>query len=221
MTAYTKEYIGPLLDRFMDGATSLEEERLLAAYFRQQEVPTEWVAYREMFAYFDRGMAQEYRPRRRGRRVWLAAASVAVLAVLAFGWWMPRRTGKPVAEAKKELAVPKETKSPAMPEPANPVLAVQQPSGQPRAPWQSVKPSPRKPKADKQLATENARLKQAVEELRRKNGQAMQALERARMLVEQSRQEVLDARMRARGYQVVMNEEGEKEYEKENEIKEI
>ena len=60
MKAYTKAYIQSLLDKYLDGLTSLEEERLLGEYFRTQSVPPEWEDYREMFAWFDDGMKGEY-----------------------------------------------------------------------------------------------------------------------------------------------------------------
>ena len=39
MTHYTKEYIENLLDKFMDGVTTLEEEDILVSYFRGKDVP--------------------------------------------------------------------------------------------------------------------------------------------------------------------------------------
>ena len=60
MKTYTKAYIQSLLDKYLDGLTSLEEERLLGEYFRTQSVPPEWEDYREMFAWFDNGMKGEY-----------------------------------------------------------------------------------------------------------------------------------------------------------------
>ena len=60
MKAYTKAYIQSLLDKYLDGLTSMEEERLLGEYFRTQSVPPEWEDYREMFAWFDNGMKGEY-----------------------------------------------------------------------------------------------------------------------------------------------------------------
>lgn len=50
--------IEQLLRRFMDGLTSPEEEDRLGGYFRHADVPKEWDAYKEMFAYFDEGMPQ-------------------------------------------------------------------------------------------------------------------------------------------------------------------
>ncbi len=48
--------IQSLIDRYLDGQTSLEEEDRLADYFRSHDVPEAWQAYKEMFAYFDAGM---------------------------------------------------------------------------------------------------------------------------------------------------------------------
>ena len=45
MKTYTKAYIQSLLDKYLDGLTSLEEERLLGEYFRTQSVPPEWEDY--------------------------------------------------------------------------------------------------------------------------------------------------------------------------------
>ena len=42
MTRYTKEYIAKLLDKYMDGTSTLEEEDILAHYFHSENVPQEW-----------------------------------------------------------------------------------------------------------------------------------------------------------------------------------
>ena len=44
-----------MLDKFMAGETSLNEEQMLAEYFRTNEVDDEWMEYKEMFALFDSG----------------------------------------------------------------------------------------------------------------------------------------------------------------------
>lgn len=95
-----------LIDKFIDGTSSLEEERILADYFRQEkDIPSELEPYRNMFAYFDSGMADETLlkgdddfedidsssvERKRGsltvylRRILYVAASVAVLFIVAY-----------------------------------------------------------------------------------------------------------------------------------------
>lgn len=49
MTAYTKEYISQLLDRFMEGTSTIEEEDILSQFFAQGQVPAEWEKYRLLF----------------------------------------------------------------------------------------------------------------------------------------------------------------------------
>ena len=55
MRQYDKQKIARILDKFMAGETSLDEEQLLAEYFRTHEVGDEWQEYKEMFALFDSG----------------------------------------------------------------------------------------------------------------------------------------------------------------------
>lgn len=94
-----------LIERFMNGETSLEEERWLYDYFLQEEVPEEWEAYRDMFAdyaalAFDEksagtaeimsGSPKETVMMRKpfSMRVWKYVAGVAALWLVAFavGW---------------------------------------------------------------------------------------------------------------------------------------
>ena len=57
---YSNHQIDELLERFMQGETSLDEEQLLADYFRSADhIPAQWEAYRTMFRYFDEGMPLE------------------------------------------------------------------------------------------------------------------------------------------------------------------
>ena len=50
-----EKHIAQLLDRFLNGTTTLDDEARLADYFRTHQVPDEWAAYQDMFAMFDRG----------------------------------------------------------------------------------------------------------------------------------------------------------------------
>lgn len=102
-----KNDIQQLLDRFMNGTTTLDEERRLADYFRTAAVPDEWRAYKDMFAYFDAGMPAEATvadasendaPREKPHtekprstaivRWWAVAAAIVLLA--GTGIWMMR-----------------------------------------------------------------------------------------------------------------------------------
>ena len=93
MKRYSQQQIKALLDKFMDGQTTVEEEAQLADYFRSADVPAEWEDYRVMFDYFDSGMedypvtVEQPRPtltRQMGRRWWgIAAAACITTAIVA------------------------------------------------------------------------------------------------------------------------------------------
>ncbi len=58
----TDQEIRYLLDRFMEGLTTLEEERKLGEFFvewgkKPHPENDDWTVYQKMFAYFDQGMA--------------------------------------------------------------------------------------------------------------------------------------------------------------------
>ena len=96
-----QKYIARLLDRFLQGDSSLEEEQILADYFRSAtDLPAEWEDFRTMFHYFDQGMEHiDYAQQeemasgllsasptvgRRSSRWWLtAAASLLILVGMA------------------------------------------------------------------------------------------------------------------------------------------
>ena len=90
------KYIQTLLDRFMAGTSSMEEEKELSEYFRTNEIKPEWKPFKEMFTYFDRGM--ENNPIRnkesnsakitpmRKRWIFITAAVAVILMIIALTW---------------------------------------------------------------------------------------------------------------------------------------
>lgn len=79
MIKYTKDYIAKLLDKYMDGTSTLEEEDILADYFLRGNVPEEWEDYRQLFSEIK---AMKPQPKIRKRWIgWGVAAAVAVLFV--------------------------------------------------------------------------------------------------------------------------------------------
>ena len=91
MKRYSHQQIEALLDKFMDGQTTVEEEALLADYFRSADVPAKWEDYRVMFDYFDSGMEGDLAPveqprptltRLMGRRWWGIAAAACITAAI-------------------------------------------------------------------------------------------------------------------------------------------
>ena len=47
--------IEKLLEKYLEGETTIREEDTLAEYFNTNEVRPEWLAYKELFAYFEDG----------------------------------------------------------------------------------------------------------------------------------------------------------------------
>ena len=80
-----EKHIESLLNLFMQGETTLEQERELRQFFAlSHEIPKEWEPYKEMMAYFDDGMpiATGPIPRRNiSHPVWLSIAAAAVAAI--------------------------------------------------------------------------------------------------------------------------------------------
>ena len=79
MIKYTKEYIAKLLDKYMDGTSTLEEEDVLAEYFQGQDIPQEWADYQQLFQEIE-----AMKPQSKVRKRWIGwsvAASVAVLFI--------------------------------------------------------------------------------------------------------------------------------------------
>ena len=93
MIQYTKEHIAQLLDRYMDGTSTLDEEDILAQYFKGDNIPEEWACYQEMFSEIEAMkpeteaeqpvIAAEEPTRNRHRwMVWSAAAAAVVAGVI-------------------------------------------------------------------------------------------------------------------------------------------
>lgn len=114
MNTMDEKKIQSLLDRFMEGETTLEEEKILGEYFRSNnDVKAEWKAYKSMFAYFDKGMPydeaapmgmpyDEAAPKvgRTSKMVKMivGALSAAALVALLFALAMPKNDDKTLAD---------------------------------------------------------------------------------------------------------------------------
>lgn len=115
MKRYTKEYIETLLDKFMAGTSTLEEEDVLARFFRQGNVPREWEDYRLLFREIDamRQNPQEIESEnltmqpenRRKRWIWgVAAAVVAGIFYVAMPSKLAETTNNQPLTAKIDSA---------------------------------------------------------------------------------------------------------------------
>jgi len=101
MIQYTKAFIQSLLDKYMEGMTTLEEEDILHQYFTRSDVPAEWEDYRMLFAEID-SMRPAEKPSHRWWSWRIAAAVVAVLVVLGITQNPQKNRPKPVVTAQVE-----------------------------------------------------------------------------------------------------------------------
>lgn len=80
MIQYTKAFIQSLLDKYMEGTTTLEEEDILHQYFTRSDVPAEWEDYRQLFLEIE---AMKPQPKTNRRWMgWSAAAAAIVAGIL-------------------------------------------------------------------------------------------------------------------------------------------
>ena len=151
----TVKQINDLLDRFMAGETSEQEERLLADYFcTRADIPEAWAAYAVMFRGFrltaddKHKTSSMYKPGATGghcevpssrfqHRWWMAAAAV-ILLLLGLWWYMPEKESATETVAKTETPTPKPAVQPA-------AEAVQQPVAVTEVPRQKRKVRAAKP----------------------------------------------------------------------------
>lgn len=122
----TAMQIQQLIDKYMNGQTTVDEEQLIARYFRTAtDVPDSLKPYRDMFAYFDEGMPlgalpefdgpsgqadtrvapdsnNVVAPRRRSLRMaawWSGAVAVAAAVALLLIMHRPSASVQPIASA--------------------------------------------------------------------------------------------------------------------------
>lgn len=118
----TKENIGKLLERFVQGLTTESEEQLLSDYFSTAEaIPEEWMVYKELFDSFstdvydfsedekDAMLAQVPRKKAKSATLWIWAVAACAVAVMVIAIPMMRNSGEmarqPVAEVRRQAEV--------------------------------------------------------------------------------------------------------------------
>ena len=98
-----KQEIADLLNKFMSGETSLDEENILAQYFHTHEVSDEWKEYKEMFALFDGGtvdIEQEAKPVAKPKIIpfrWIMTG-IAASVILLIGISLLMKDSEPVKQ---------------------------------------------------------------------------------------------------------------------------
>ena len=181
MIKYTKDYIAKLLDKYMDGTSTLEEEDVLAEYFRGQDIPQEWADYQQLFQEIE---AMKPQPKARKRWMgWSVAAAVAVLFV-AITW---QQTGQQdTIQAPAELTAQADSIK---------TQQVMEPPVQQRVDSSAVQKTQRQP-----VQTKKRRL--------RKPEPTMTDIDKTYALMAEAEQEVIEAQLAAYGYIPVMQEDG-------------
>lgn len=102
-----RQEIQQLLDMFLDGMTTVEQEQRLAEYFRSaSDVPPEWEPFRRMFGWFDSGMTPPlFPPRGKNKRIFRFApiVSAAACAAVLLGVFLNTPESLPtISTAEKE-----------------------------------------------------------------------------------------------------------------------
>ena len=99
MIQYTKEYIANLLDKYMDGSSTIEEEDILAQYFKGKNIPEEWICYQQMFQEIE-AMTPQATPHSR-LAIWGVAAAAVVAGALYLA--IPSRQVELATSKKRSL----------------------------------------------------------------------------------------------------------------------
>ncbi len=191
MRQYTKAFIQSLLDKYMEGMTTLEEEDILHQYFTRGDVPAEWEDYRMLFAEID-SMRPTEKPLHRWWSWRIAAAVVAALVVFAVTQMLPENRPEPVVtaqvEEKDSVTIPKAVET--RPDSTLPKHQKQAPSSTKR---RLRKPQPTMTDYDKAYTL--------MAEAAKEQKQAEQEMD-------QAQQEILHTQLTAAGYVAIQQEDG-------------
>ncbi len=193
MIQYTKEYISQLLDRFMEGTSTLEEEDILSQYFAQNDIPTDWEQYRLLFAELE-SMKPSAKPNRRWIGWSIVAAVVAGILYVAIP---SRQEGQPQTEplvAQTDTATRQHSENAPIELTKDTMFQYKEQA----EPIPSKKRNIRKPKP-----TLNDYDKAGI-----LMAQAEQERQEAERQIEQARMEIIEAQLAAYGYIPVKQEDG-------------
>ncbi len=192
MIQYTKEYIAKLLDKYMDGTSTLDEETILSQYFRGKNIPEEWLCYKQMFEEIE---AMEPQPKAHNRwAIWSIAAAAVVAGVLYLAV-SPRQTGFVPTEP---LTAQADTTNQQTIAPADTVTAQPAQTAEPQQPVKAKKRSLRK--SEPTIHDYNKAYALMAEAIQRQRDVERQ--------IAQAQLEIIKAQLAAYGYIPVMQEDG-------------
>ncbi len=208
MIHYTKAYIKELLDKYMDGISTIEEEDILSDYFRGNDVPQEWEDYRQLFQDIE---AMKPRPKATGRRIsgnetnrrWMGwSVAVAVVAGILYLTIPKSQTETPQPLVAERLRVGGH--SPGMAD----TTTVQS--------SERLMPDtmPRYEEKAQPVQTKKRRLRKVkptihdIDKAYALMAEAEDAQREAERQIEQAQQEIIEAQLASQGYIPVMQEDG-------------
>ena len=213
MKPYSRHQIEALLDKFMAGKTTIEEESLLSKYFSTtHDVPAEWEDYKALFGYIDRGLEGDLLPESSStthrKWLWWIPAAAAAIVALIFGFKVLNKPDTTQPISPPIIAQKVEPKDKLIDQEADNYVAGNESddnniSAPNRAETVAIKQQPRMQKhslavthheAQTNLIAHNERLQQENERLQRE--------------LEELSQRAIIIDMEAMGYQAVKDENG-------------
>ncbi len=194
MKQLSQQQAGALLDRYMDGLTTVEEEAALRGYFStHDDIPDEWQDYKVMFTYLDSGMEDGNLPAMEepqpaplitlmGRRWWgIAAAAVITAAIVVTAVLRHQPSSSTLPETPAVTAQVDDDTVPTTPPvvetvpqqlasttPARPVGRGSASATRPARPVNPASSSRRLQAENAKLARENERLQRELADLKRR-----------------------------------------------------
>ena len=207
MNRISEKEIDALLQRFLDGETNVEEERILEEYFSRDDVPERLTDYQTMFRWFADGMQGDVCAAKQvnkggARKVkmlrWMAAAAVLLLGILTLTLVLKERQ-EPVITQQKQM---EKTVTPAVKIVYNnekPVANVQK-----AKPMSIVKSRKHKANKPKKTLSDNESIEMVIAENKKLREEMAEMEEEMAEL----RRQVIISQMEARGYRAVYMEDG-------------
>jgi len=202
MRQYTKAFIQSLLDKYMEGTTTLEEEDILHQYFRGNDIPAEWEDYRQLFQEIE---AMKPQPKTNRRWMgWSAAAAAIVAGILYLAIPSPQPEHPQALTAQSDTTTARDQGDRSLDSVQNhgPVPLIS-PDTMPQRKEQTppVQTKKRRIRKIQPTMTDYDKAYALMAEAAKEQQQVEQEME-------QARQEILHAQLKASGYVAIQQEDG-------------
>lgn len=207
MNRISEKDINALLQRFLDGETNVEEERILEEYFSRDDVPERLTDYQTMFRWFADGMQGDVCAAKQvnkgdARMVkmlsWMAAAAVLLLGILTLTFVLKERQEPVITQQKQMEKV------------VTPAVKIEYDKEKPVANVQKAKPisiiKSRKHKASK--PKKGLPDDESIEMMMAENKKLREEMAEMEEEMAELRRQVIISQMEARGYRAVYMEDG-------------